>query len=182
MRYIMEEHETKEGNYPEDEVVTFKQKKGKFPRRTQGEVALGFVIHLLMLFYWVFVHVYDGTVIKGLSIEARKKVVPDYGENLGRWRYLSYINLVRTYFNTTASACWHYLLQWVCLMYFFIAFFTDVMPRSSVKVMFQKLVDFLFTSLVFPLAVVSMNHFNRISQFPMGHCSFSHCISQNTCI
>ena len=83
-----------EDDYHSDEVITFKQRKGKFPRRTQGELALGFVIHLLMLFYWVFVHVYDGTIIKGLSVEDRRKVVPDYENTVGRWKFLTYITMV----------------------------------------------------------------------------------------
>ena len=100
----MEERDTTEGSvtegsvedmYREDEVVTFKQKKGKFARRTQEEIALGFVVHLLMLFYWVFVHVYDATIIKGLSVEGRNKVIPSYETNVGRWKYLTYINLVK---------------------------------------------------------------------------------------
>lgn len=83
-----------EDEYCDDEVVTFKQKKGKFSRRTQGEIAIGFVIHLLMLFYWVFVHVYDSTIMKGLSVEDRRKVTPDYEITFGRWKYLTYINMV----------------------------------------------------------------------------------------
>ena len=83
-----------EDDYHTDEVVTFKQRKGKFPRRTQGELALGFVIHLLMLFYWVFVHVYDGTIIKGLSVEDRLKFFPVYENTVGRWKFLTYINMV----------------------------------------------------------------------------------------
>ena len=95
----MEEPDTKEGSmeddYGEAEVVTFKQQKGKFSRRTQEEMALGFVVHLLMLFYWVFVHVYDATVIKSLSIEERDEVIPNYEVTVGRWKYLTHINLVK---------------------------------------------------------------------------------------
>ena len=88
--------ETKEDDYgDDDEAIVFKQKKAKFSRRTQGELALGFVVHLLMLFYWVFVHVYDATVIKGLSDEDRIKVYPDYNNPVGRWKFLTYINMVR---------------------------------------------------------------------------------------
>ena len=89
----------------EDEVVTFKQKKGKFSRRTQEEMALGFVVHLLMLFYWVFVHVYDATIIKSLSIEERDIVIPNYEVTVGRWKYLTYINLVKQLI--------HYLLVYI---------------------------------------------------------------------
>lgn len=79
----------------EDEPVTFKQKKGKFSRRTQEELAVGFVVHLLMLFYWVFVHVYDATIMKSLSIEERDIVTPNYEVTFGRWKYITYINLVK---------------------------------------------------------------------------------------
>ena len=82
-------------DYSEGDVVTFKEKKGKFSRRTQEEIALGFVVHLLQLFYWVFVHVYDATIIKGLSVKERNQVIPNYEEAFGRWKYLTYINLVK---------------------------------------------------------------------------------------
>lgn len=99
--------ESKEDDYGDDdgEVVTFKQRKGKFHRRTQGELALGFVVHLLMLFYWVFVHVYDATIIKGLSDEDRVKVYPDYNNPVGRWRFLTYINMVREMFIIHSYVC-----------------------------------------------------------------------------
>ena len=96
--HVIDESREDESGYDDDEVVTFKQRKGKFPRRTQGELALGFVVHLLMLFYWVFVHVYDATVIKGLSDEDRRKVYPEYNSPVGRWRFLTYINMVREMF------------------------------------------------------------------------------------
>jgi len=89
----------------EDEIVTFNQKKAKFSRRTQEEIAIGFVVHLLMLFYWVFVHVYDATVVKSLSTEARKIAFPAYEEPLGRWKFLTYINLVRNYHDAIAYWC-----------------------------------------------------------------------------
>lgn len=91
--------DSKEDDYDEGEVVTFKQKKAKFSRRTQEELALGFVIHLLLLFYWVFVHVYDATIVKGLTIETRQKIWSDYGSAIGRWKFLTYINMVSEMFD-----------------------------------------------------------------------------------
>ena len=52
------------------------------------------MVCLLLLFYWVFVHVYDSTVVKSLSEDARRIAFPFYGQLLGRWRFLTYINLV----------------------------------------------------------------------------------------
>ena len=82
-------------DHSEGEAIAFKQKKGKFSRRTQEEIALGFVVHLSQLFYWVFVHVYDATIIKGLSVEERNQVISNYEQTFGRWKYLTYINLVK---------------------------------------------------------------------------------------
>ena len=45
--------------------------------------------------------------------------------------------------------------QWLQFLYFFLGFFTDIMPRSRAKIWFQKLCDLVFTTVIFPFAVVS---------------------------
>ena len=45
--------------------------------------------------------------------------------------------------------------QWLQFLYFFLGFFTDIMPRSRAKFWFQKLCDLVFTTVVFPFAIVS---------------------------
>ena len=90
-----EDEDEDEDEYTDENTITFKQRKSKYGRRTQDEVLLGFVVHLLMMFYWVFVHVYDSTVVKSLSEDARRVAFPVYDQFLGRWRFLTYINLVR---------------------------------------------------------------------------------------
>jgi len=89
-----QEEDEDDYEYTDENTITFKERKAKYGRRTQVEVLLGFVVHLLMLFYWVFVHVYDSTVVKSLSEDARRIAFPFYGQLLGRWRFLTYINLV----------------------------------------------------------------------------------------
>ena len=46
-------------------------------------------------------------------------------------------------------------LQWVQLGFFFLAFLRDIMPGSYARQMLGKFCDFIFNSLVFPLALVS---------------------------
>ena len=89
-----EDEDEDEDEYTDENTITFKQRKSKYGRRTQVEVLFGFVVHLLM-FYWVFVHVYDSTVVKSLSEDARRVAFPTHDQFLGRWRFLTYINLVR---------------------------------------------------------------------------------------
>ena len=42
------------------------------------------------------------------------------------------------------------------LIVFFLSFFIDILPRSAAKVWFQKLADFIFATIVFPLTMVSV--------------------------
>ncbi|XP_065898257.1 androgen-dependent TFPI-regulating protein-like [Dysidea avara] len=130
-----QEEDEDEDEYTDEHTITFKERKSKYGRRTQVEVLLGFVVHLLMLFYWVFVHVYDASVVKSLSEDARRVAFPTHDQFLGRWRFLTYINM------------------WMCLGYYFLAFFTDIMPRSYLKGVFQDIVDFAFTALIFPMSL-----------------------------
>ena len=90
-----QEEDEDEDEYTDEHTITFKERKSKYGRRTQVEVLLGFVVHLLMLFYWVFVHVYDASVVKSLSEDARRVAFPTHDQFLGRWRFLTYINMVR---------------------------------------------------------------------------------------
>ncbi len=59
-------------------------------RRTQGELTLTFAFHLIVMCLYICIHVYDATVFKrtgGKGFEGAET----YG---GRWKYLTYINLV----------------------------------------------------------------------------------------
>ena len=50
-------------------------------------------------------------------------------------------------------------LQWVTGVYFFLAFFTDIMPLSLAKSWFRQFSDWFFTTLTWPLALVSFSLF-----------------------
>ena len=45
--------------------------------------------------------------------------------------------------------------QWVQFIFFFLCFFTDIMPRSYFKGKFQQACDLLFTTVAIPLSFVS---------------------------
>ncbi len=60
-------------------------------RRSNVEIGVSFVCHLVLMCFYIFVHVYDATIFKrskGVGFEGHFT----YG---GRWKYLTYLNLVR---------------------------------------------------------------------------------------
>lgn len=59
-------------------------------RRSNTEVGVAFVCHLVLMCYYIYVHVYDATIVKrskGVGFDGMKT----FG---GRWKYLTDINLV----------------------------------------------------------------------------------------
>ena len=57
-------------------------------KRTNTEVGIAFVCHLALMCYYIYVHVYDATIVKrskGVGFDLT------YG---GRWKFLTYINMV----------------------------------------------------------------------------------------
>lgn len=100
-------------------------------RRTNMEVGIGCACHFIVMCCYMYIHVYDATVFKrnkGKGFEG----AGTYGR---RWKYLTYINM------------------WIQFIYFFFAFFTDVMPRSQAKIYCQKACSLIFTTIGFPLTL-----------------------------
>ena len=64
-------------------------KKRKVLRRSNLEVGIAFVCHLTLMCYYIYVHVYDATIVKRNKGEGFDF---SYG---GRWKFLTYINIVR---------------------------------------------------------------------------------------
>ena len=60
-------------------------------KRGAVEVGIGTAFHLLMLCAYLYIHVYDASVVK----TAKDKGFPGLLTYGGRWKYLTYINLVR---------------------------------------------------------------------------------------
>lgn len=59
-------------------------------RRSNTEVGVAFVCHLVLMCYYIYVHVYDATIVKrskGVGFDG----MLTFG---GRWKFLTYINLV----------------------------------------------------------------------------------------
>ena len=78
---------------------------------TQGsvEVAVALLVHLVGLGFYVYVHVLDGTNLK----KTEGKGVPGIDVFGGRWKFLTYINLVNfhsfaLYVCTYTRQCIHY--------------------------------------------------------------------------
>ena len=66
------------------------QRRRRIMRRSNMEVTIAFLVHLAVMGFYIYVHVYDGTVYK------RNKGKGFEGSEIfgGRWKYLTYINLV----------------------------------------------------------------------------------------
>ena len=79
----------------ENEQDLFSKSKKRFYRKTQTELVIGYVVHVVLLGFYVFVRVYEATVIKRMSTESKEIAFPWSGMYGGRWRFLTYINLVR---------------------------------------------------------------------------------------
>lgn len=60
--------------------------------KTNMEMMVGFLLHLGLLGFCVYVQVYDSTNLKRTG----GKGLPGLFTFAGRWKYLTYINLVRT--------------------------------------------------------------------------------------
>ena len=66
-------------------------RKRRVLRRSNTEMGIAFVCHLAFMCFYIFVQVYDATIFKrskGVGFDGAFT----YG---GRWKYLTYINLVR---------------------------------------------------------------------------------------
>lgn len=142
-------------------------KKRKVLKRSNLEVAIAFVCHLALMCYYIYMHVYDATIVKRNKGEGFDL---SYG---GRWKHLSYINIVSQISCHThtpvlannviipklivrmSSMCLFCPLQWVQFIFYFLCFFTDIMPRSYFKVKFQQACDLIFTTTAVPLSFVS---------------------------
>ena len=46
--------------------------------------------------------------------------------------------------------------QWVQFVYFFLSLLCDIMPSSYAKLLLAKFCDFVFATVTFPLAIVSL--------------------------
>jgi hypothetical protein len=113
-------------------------------------MTIAFVVHLIFLIYCTGVHIYDATVFK--RCPEPEKFFVGYNTFGGRFKHLTHIFMVSI---TWQSCDLSHLSQWGFLVYFFLAFFTDIMPQSGAKVWFRKLVDWLYTTTVWPTAWVS---------------------------
>ena len=70
-------------------------------RRSNTEVGVAFVCHLVLMCYYIYVHVYDATIVKrskGVGFEG----MDTFG---GRWKFLTDINIVRKLTDLTSSPC-----------------------------------------------------------------------------
>lgn len=63
-------------------------KKRKVLRRSNTEVGIAFACHLILMCYYIYVHVYDATIVK-----RSKGVGFDFSYG-GRWKFLTYLNIV----------------------------------------------------------------------------------------
>lgn len=69
-------------------------------KRDSVEVGIAFAFHLVMLCVYIYIHVYDATVSK----KVKGKGFPGLLTYGGRWKYLTYIDLVRN--NSLSRSKW----------------------------------------------------------------------------
>ena len=79
----------------EDDKDLFTRNRKKFYRKSQAELIVGYVVHFVLLAFYVFVRVYEATVIKRMSKESYDVAFSGAKLYGGRWKYLTYIDLVR---------------------------------------------------------------------------------------
>lgn len=65
-------------------------RKRRILKRGATEVGIAFAFHLAMLCVYIYIHVYDATVAK----RVKAKGFPGQFTYGGRWKYLTYLNLV----------------------------------------------------------------------------------------
>ena len=83
-------------------------------KRDSIEVGMAFVFHLAMMCVFIYIHVYDATIVKrnkGKGFEG----LNTYG---GRWKFLTYINLVRKLYSDVLFVLFvcAYVVGGVCLL------------------------------------------------------------------
>ena len=79
----------------EDDKDLFTRTRKKFYRKSQAELIVGYAVHFVLLGFYVFVRVYEATVIKRMSKESYDAAFSGAKLYGGRWKYLTYIDLVR---------------------------------------------------------------------------------------
>ena len=77
---------------PEDLEIA---RKRRVLKRDSWEVGVAFVVHLVIMCVYIYIHVYDATVFK----RNKGAGYPGYNTYGGRWKFLTYINLVRFHNN-----------------------------------------------------------------------------------
>jgi len=93
----VEGQSSEEKSTPEDLEAA---RKRRVLKRDAWEVGVAFVVHLLIMCMYIYIHVFDATVFKrnkGVGFPGQKT----YG---GRWKFLTYINSV-SFFNQAFKKC-----------------------------------------------------------------------------
>lgn len=70
--------------------LLFNSRRRKILRRSTTETAIAFVCHTALMCFYIYAHVYDGTIFK----RNKGKGFEGAGEYGGRWKYLTYTNFV----------------------------------------------------------------------------------------
>ncbi len=94
----------------EDDVELAKRRR--VLKRDSIEVGTAFVFHLAMMCVFIYIHVYDATIVKrnkGKGFEG----LATYG---GRWKFLTYINLVRKYHKAVFFNLHGWRVNWIFIV------------------------------------------------------------------
>lgn len=77
---------------PREEKTMEVARKRRVLKRDNVEVGIAFIIHLVVMAVYIYIHVYDATIFKRNKGKGFDGAFT-YG---GRWKYLTYCNLVRS--------------------------------------------------------------------------------------
>lgn len=89
---------SQEGNTRTEEDLEIARKRRAL-KRDSFEVGVAFAVHLLIMCTYIYIHVYDATVFK----RNKGAGYPGYSTYGGRWKFLTYINMVCKSFLVTVT-------------------------------------------------------------------------------
>ncbi|KAI6656361.1 Androgen-dependent TFPI-regulating protein-like isoform X1 [Oopsacas minuta] len=94
--------------------------------------------HCFSLAVYVGIKTYEATIFKGIPADVINTSFTGWQTFGARWKYLTYINL------------------WIQFLYFFLAFFTDVVPASPLTPKLRRLTHLIYSCFAFPLGIFVM--------------------------
>lgn len=131
-------------------VTESKDGRPKDYTQSKAEALLSLIVHATIFLYYACVLVFESNMIERNAARGFAGIGSNtYG---GRWKYLTYINMVRKKNWEAMPTCTH--LQRFQVVYFLVALMIDCIPFQKLKEWLLELRDFCFITIGFPLTLV----------------------------